>query len=340
MLHPLSQIGTPKIIVAMSGGVDSSVAAALLKRAGFNIKGVFLKLYDSPRFREGEKRAKKIAKMLKIPIRVLDLRKEFKKKVINYFLEDYRLGRTPNPCVVCNKEIKFKFLLKKAQEVGAGSVATGHYARLRQDKLLRAKDKEKDQSYFLWQLSQEQLKRVLFPVGGYTKEEVKTLARKFKLPVFEAPESQEVCFEFSLQQNPGPIRCATSEVAGLGRHQGLAFYTIGQRKGIKLAGGPFWVLDKNIKKNLLIVTKNEKDLYKKELIFEKANWISGKTPKFPIKVKAKIRYRHQPVRAILVSSRKLIFNRAQRAITPGQSVVFYCGQELLGGGIIKSVKRV
>ncbi len=324
----------PKVIVAISGGIDSSVAAALLKRAGFDVGGVFFRLYDSSRFRGGEKRAKKIAKILKIPIQILDLRKEFKEMVIDYFLKEYKAGRTPNPCVVCNKEIKFKFLLDRARVSGADLAATGHYARLKQGKLLRAKDKEKDQSYFLWQLSQEQLKRVLFPVGGYTKEEVKILARKFKLPVFEAPESQEVCFEFSLPQNPGPIRYAPPGGAHLGNHQGLAFYTIGQRKGIGLSEGPYWVLDKDLKKNLLIVTKNERDLYKKELTFKKANWISGKTPKTSLKIKAKIRYRHKPASAILYKN-KVIFTRPQRAITPGQSVVFYRGQALLGGGIIK-----
>lgn len=319
-----------KILVAMSGGVDSSVAAALLKRADFCIEGVFLKLFGSAKFKEGEARAKKVAKILGIPIRVLDLRKEFKKTVIDYFLREYAAGRTPNPCVVCNRKIKFSFLLN----LGADWVATGHYARSWRGKLLRAKDKEKDQSYFLWQLNQRQLEHVLFPVGNYIKKEVRGLAREFKLPVFEAAESQEVCFDFDIKQRPGKIVDPEGEV--LGRHQGLAFYTIGQRKGIGLPGGPFWVLDKDLKKNLLIVTGNEKDLYKRELVFEDVNWVSGKMPKLPRRIKAKIRYRHQPASAVITKKQQVVFDRPQRAITPGQSVVFYRNEELLGGGVIKS----
>ena len=308
----------------MSGGVDSSVAAALLKRAGFNVEGIFLKLYDSPRFKDGEKRAKKIAKILGIPLRILDSRKEFKKTVIGYFLREYKRGRTPNPCVICNKKIKFNF---------RGWLATGHYVRKVDSKLLRAKDKEKDQSYFLWMLNQKQLKRILFPVGNYTKAEVKKLARKFRLPVFAAPESQEICFTPPrIKQKRGRIVDTGGKI--LGQHQGLAFYTIGQRKGIGLSGGPYWVLDKDFKRDFLIVTKNEKDLYKKELICENVNWLSGKEPKLPLKVKAKIRYRHKPASAKIYKNHKVIFNQPQRAITPGQSVVFYRGQELLGGGII------
>ncbi len=326
-----SRIATAKIIVAMSGGVDSSVAAALLKRAGFNVSGVFMKLYDSPRFREAEKRAKRVAKVLKIPLRVLDLRKEFKKEVIDYFLTEYRLGRTPNPCVVCNRKIKFNF---------GGWMASGHYVRKVGSKLLQARDKEKDQSYFLWQLSRKQLKHILFPNGHYTKPEVRRLAKEFKLPVFEAPESQEVCFiqktteQFlsrHIKRKLGSIVDAKGKV--LGQHQGLSFYTIGQRKGIGLAGGPYWVLDKDLKKNLLTVTKKEKDLLRRELSFKNVNWLSGKAPKLPLKVKAKIRYRSS-LSPATVYKNKVIFNRPQRAITPGQSVVFYSGEEVLGGGVI------
>lgn len=335
-----------KIIVAMSGGVDSSVAAALLKRAGFEVIGVFMKLVDVPRFREGRKVARKVAKNLKIPFLVLDLRKEFQKRIINEFLKEYRTGRTPNPCVICNREIKFNFLFKKARKLNANYIATGHYAQLKQGKLLRGKDKEKDQSYFLWQLNQKQLKHILFPVGDHTKAQVRKLAKKFKLPVLTVPESMEICFiqtttnDFLagyIKQKAGKIIDGEGKI--IGQHQGLAFYTIGQRKGIRLSGGPYWVLDKNIKKNLLIVTRNENDLFKKELIAKKVNWISGKKPKLPLKIKAKIRYRHTAVSAIITKTLNpktyhLKFNRPQRAITPGQSVVFYKGQELLGGGII------
>lgn len=342
----------------MSGGVDSSVAVALLKRQGLDTQGVFLKLFNSDYFKESEKRAKKIAGILGIPFFVLDLRKEFKKKIIDYFIKELQQGKTPNPCVLCNKEIKFGILLDKILKKDADFLATGHYARLSKDyKLLTAKDKNKDQSYFLWMLNQKQLRHILFPIGNYKKEEVRNLAKKFKLPVFSSRESQEICFigkdlDNFLRKNfkikKGDIINTKGEI--IEEHQGLWFYTIGQRKAIGLSGGPYYVLDKNLKKNLLVVTKNEKDLYKKELIVKNVNWISGKEPRLPMKVKAKIRYRHKHSSAVLDCDRKtknyrLIFNKAQRAITPGQSVVFYSPaealakagkvQELLGGGIIE-----
>jgi len=388
----------PKVICAMSGGIDSSVAAALLKQAGYDVSGVFMKINDFSL--ESEKRARGVAKILKIPFLVSDLRKEFKKRIIDYFLEECERGVTPNPCVVCNKEIKFGLLLKKAISLDADFVATGHYARIRRGKdgihLLRAEDKNKDQSYFLWMLNQKQLRRILFPVGNYTRKEVERLARKFKLPVLGAKKSVEICFirttihpvkspvksfAFSkrkskilfnrgissktklfngvnyflkkyLRGKPGPVveqvHYGVNKIVG--EHQGLWFYTIGQRKGIGLPGGPYYVLDKDLKKNLLIVTKNERNLYTKELIAKNANWTSGKGPKLPLKVMAKIRYRHQSASATIYKIQntryKLLFNQPQRAITPGQSVVFYSprssqkamvwgkGEELLGGGII------
>jgi len=358
-----------KIFCAISGGIDSAVAVALLKKSGFKVKGVFMRLAESSNFLEAEKRAKRIAEILKIPFFVFDLRKEFKKKIIDYFLEDYKKGITPNPCVVCNKEIKFGLFLEMALKLGADFVATGHYARKKELKahnskvksyqLLRAKDKEKDQSYFLWMLNQEQLKRILFPIGNYKREEVENLARKFKLPVLKAKKSVEICFiettindflKKYLKEKPGKIVDTKGKV--IGQHRGLWFYTIGQRKGIGLSGGPYWVLDKNLKKNLLIVTKNEKDLLKRELICKNLNWISGKEPKLPLKIKAKIRYLSPLTSAIIkpafshlrkcanikrkakFKECKVIFEKPQRAITPGQSVVFYKGEEVLGGGII------
>ncbi len=351
-----------KVIIAMSGGVDSSVAAALLKRAGFNVIGVFMKFWTMPKKNgivgawnrccspEAEKRARKVAKILKIPFYVFNFEKEFKKRIVDYFLAGHKKGITPNPCVVCNKKIKFGLLLEKALTLDVDYVATGHYARLKQNKntihLLRGKDKEKDQSYFLWQLNQKQLKRILFPVGNYTKNQVRGLAKKFKLPVLSIPESMEICFientinnflSHYLKTKPGKIIDAEGKL--IGEHKGLHFYTIGQRKGIKLVGGPFYVFNKDLKKNLLMVTKNEKDLYEKELQAKNVNWISGKVPKFPLKIKAKIRYGHQSASAVITHSLKskvynLKFNNFQRAITPGQSVVFVKGQELLGGGII------
>jgi tRNA-specific 2-thiouridylase len=348
-----------KVIVAISGGVDSSVAAALLKRAGFQVSGVFMRLNDFSS--AAEKRARKVAGILKIPLYVLDLRKEFKKRIIDYFLKEYKAGRTPNPCVICNKEIKFGLFIEKALKSGADFVATGHYARLQNNRLLKGKDKNKDQSYFLWRLNRKQLKRILFPVGNYAKTETRRMARRFKLPVFEAPESREICFirtdiddflKKHLKERPGsitgeedkssssPLRFARVNKEGriLGRHQGLWFYTIGQRKGIGLAGGPYYVLNKNMKNNLLIVTKNRRDLYKKELIARDVNWVSGEKQKLLLKANVKIRYRSKAVPALIYKIRdtkyKIKFKKPQRAITPGQSVVFYKGQEVLGGGII------
>jgi len=358
----------PKIIVAMSGGVDSSVAAALLKRADFNVKGVFLKLYDSPQFRESETKAKKIAKILGIPFLSLDLRKEFKKKVVDYFLTEYQKGRTPNPCVKCNQKIKFGIFFKKALTSGADYIAAGHYARIKNQstkaklgarpssqlvessgaKLLTAKDREKDQSYFLYNLKQSQLKKILFPVGNYTKAKVKKLAKDFEIADLVRPESRDICFlkgkyqdffKKYLKLKPGPILNASGK--RIGQHQGLPLYTIGQRKEIEIAGAlPYYVLKSDFKNNTLIVTDNEKDLYKKELVAEKVNWISRRKPKLPLKIKAKIRYLHPAASAIIypklqTTNYKLLFNRPQRAITPGQSVVFYLGQEVLGGGIIR-----
>lgn len=370
-----------KIIVAMSGGVDSSVAAALLKKQGFDVVGVFMKFWaplrGSPRIyadsnadlrgynrccsSEAEKRARQVAKKLGIPFYVFNFEKEFKKKVVDYFLKTNKQGKTPNPCVVCNKEIKFGLLLEKALKLDADYVATGHYVRIKRASntqhpilntqyptpnthLLKSKDKEKDQSYFLWQLSQRQLSRVLFPIGDHTRKEVENLARKFKLPVLKAKKSVEICFiqttvndflKRHLKSKPGKIINKGGKVVG--QHEGLCFYTIGQRKGIKLPGGPYYVSDKDVKNNILIVTQNEKDLHKKELVAKDVKWTAGKTPKLPLKVAAKIRYRSQSVSATVHKGYKITFNKPQRAITPGQSIVFYKGEELIGGGTIDNI---
>jgi tRNA-uridine 2-sulfurtransferase len=352
-----------KVLVAMSGGIDSSVAAALLKKQGFNVAGVFMKFWTPLKDKrkggwnrccspESEVRARKVAKILKIPFYVFDFEKDFKKRIVDCFLKESKKGLTPNPCVNCNKKIKFGLFLEKALKIGADFIATGHYARKDKNirnknwKLLKAKDKEKDQSYFLWQLSQKQLKRVLFPIGDYTRAEVEKMAEKFKLPFKKVKKSQEICFvpetvEVFLKQyfrlNPGQI--INSGKKALGRHQGLWFYTIGQRKGIGLSGGPYFVLAKDLKKNILIITKKEKDLLKKELIAKNVSWVSGKKPKLPLRASAKIRYCYASASAVITEklknkSYKLIFAKPQRAITSGQSVVFYQREELLGGGII------
>lgn len=349
---------TQRIAVAMSGGVDSSVAAALLKRAGFDIVGVFMKFWSEgdPTVSsnrccssESEVKAREVARKLNIPFYVLNLEKEFKKKVVDYFLSAHKEGVTPNPCVVCNKEIKFGLLLEKASVWGASSVATGHYARKTFDsrrniyKLQKGTDKNKDQSYFLWKLDQKQLSRVIFPVGKYRKEEVRMMAKKMGLPVFKAPDSQEVCFipgevndflKEHLKANPGKI--VDENKKELGGHLGLHFYTIGQRRGMNLAGGPFFVLAKDFKNNRLIVTKNQKKLLQKEVKVSEVNWVSGDKPK-TVKAGVKIRYRSKQSQAVIKvrgSRAKIIFKEAQRTITSGQSAVFYRKEELLGGGII------
>lgn len=327
----------------MSGGVDSSVAAALLKKEGFQVEGIFMRLNDFSGV--SEKRAKKVAKILDIKFRVLDFRREFKKRIVDYFLKEYKEGRTPNPCVVCNKFIKFGGLLEQVKKIGVDFLATGHYVRWKDGKLFSAKDKNKDQSYFLWELNQDQLKYVLFPIGGYTRVQVENMAKDFKLPFSNVKKSMEVCFvpktteEFLkkyLKPKLGNIVDINNKI--IGRHKGLPLYTSGQRKGIGLSGGPFYVIDKNPRKNELIVSKNKKDLLKKEIFVKEINWILNKEPKFPLKVQVKIRYRTNSVPARIYKIHnnryKIIFTYPQRAATPGQSAVFYGEQELLGGGII------
>ena len=345
-----------RVMVAMSGGVDSSVAAALLKEAGdFEVIGVFMKLWSrsniNRRFWEpAEKRAQRIAQFLEIPLYTFNFEKEFKEKVIDCFLNRFREGATPNPCIVCNKEIKFGLLFEKGLHLRADFMATGHYVRIKEKKgvvsLLRGKDENKDQSYFLWNLSLAQLRNVMFPVGGYTKQEVRKLAKDFKLPIAEFPESQEICFvpqkitnflEKHLKTKRGEVvDYQTKKI--IGEHKGLWFYTIGQRKGIRLNRGPFYVVGKNLKKNQLIVSQNEKDLYKKEIILKNVNWLLKPRPKLPQKVRTKIRYRHKMALGVISQmpnrKYKLKFNKAQRAVTCGQSAVFYRRDRLLGGGII------
>lgn len=338
-----------KVVIAMSGGVDSSVAAALLKKSGYNLVGVFMKFWTAPGAKnwnrccslESETRARLVAQALGIPFYVLDFKKEFKKRIIDSFLTEFKAGRTPNPCVICNKQIKFGLLLEKAKALGADFIVTGHYAEIRNGKLFKGKDKIKDQSYFLWQLNQNQLKRILFPVGSYVKKQVREMAEKMDLPTAKTPESQEICFiqdnlndflKKNLKNKPGKIIDKRGKI--LGRHQGLYFYTIGQRKNIEIPQGPWYVVKKDIKNNALIVSRREKDVFKKEMILKSVNWISGKSPKFPFRASVKIRYQHPGCSATIVSRNKIVFDKAQRAITPGQSAVFYKNREVIGGGII------
>lgn len=353
--------GKIRVVCAMSGGVDSAVAAFLLKRAGFDVIGVFMKFWvddlgagEAPRANlccssDSQRRAELTCAKLGIPFYAKDFSQEFKQGVVDDFIEGSRAGLTPNPCAVCNKVIKFGCLWDYAKELGASYVATGHYARTKCNKagyieLLKGKDKDKDQSYYLWQLTQNELARIIFPLGSFTKPEVWAAARELVLPSSETPESQEACFapagtdEFLSKRfaaKPGNIK----DISGkkIGTHDGLWHYTIGQRKGIKLSGGPHYVVSKNKDKNDLIVSKKKSDLLKKELFLRKTNWISGIVPKLPLAVKAKIRSRSQAAAALIKKKKGslcLEFERPQPAITPGQSAVFYNGSRLLGGGFI------
>jgi tRNA-specific 2-thiouridylase len=315
--------------------VDSSAAAAILKQRGYDVVGIFMKFWSSgPENRccssESETRARLVAKKLNIPFYTLNLRKEFKQKVVDYFIKEQKRGLTPNPCVVCNRDIKFGLLFKKFPIGKNDFIATGHYVKLKKGRLHAAKDKVKDQSYFLWRLEKKMLKKALFPNGDFTKKEIRAIAKKNGLSVWGSAESQDVCFKVNFKIKPGKIIDKKSNVVG--KHKGLWFYTIGQRKGIGLAGGPYYVLRKNIKNNTLIVTKKEKDLFSKDLKFRQANWIFKK-PDFPLMVKAKIRYQHKASPAVLYKDR-VVFTRPEKAATPGQSVVFYVKDELIGGGVI------
>lgn len=356
-----------RVVVAMSGGVDSSVAAALLKKQGYDVIGVFMRFWQEGSGGRNtccsagaEQAARNVAAKLGIPFYVLRLEAEFKKSVVDYFLAEEKRARTPNPCVACNKKIKFGLLFNKAMALGADYIATGHYARIVQKsrskiknsnqklqvfKLFCAKDKDKDQSYFLYTLSQNQLRRVLFPLGDYTKDEVYQLAKKWKLP-YRRDESFDLCFIARGRENflkkylkPKSGKIMSLKQEELGEHPGLAYYTIGQRKNILLERGPWWVVKKDGKKNILSVSDNEMDLYSRELSAGQINWIGGREPKFPAKVMAKIRYKSEEAEAQIDAIKTgiaLKFKKPQRAITPGQSVVFYGKNgEVLGGGIIQ-----
>lgn len=388
-----------KVALGMSGGVDSSVAAKLLLEQGYEVVGFMMKLWPGSEAKcdrdnaccdiDGLQDAKRIASILEIPFYVVDVREKFKTEVADYFIEEYKNLRTPNPCVKCNEKIKFGWLLDFAKKTGCDYLATGHYARIASDlsftnshlslnekmkngqingkwkmengkfHLLKGKDPLKDQSYFLYRLSQEQLSKIIFPTGEYTKTQVRSMAKKWNLPVHEKKESQEICFvqekdyrEFLKKNIPedyfksGDIVDLSGNVVG--KHDGLINYTIGQRRGIeqnvKLEGKdkePLYAIGFNLKENRLIVGKDQ-EVYADSLALSELNFI-GEAAKNKLiegkKIKIKIRYRHPEVSVknlhfhhdgtVLVN-----FEELQRAITPGQSAVFYSGDEVLGGGVI------
>ncbi len=337
-----------KVLIGLSGGVDSAVSAKILLEKGYEVEGAFMDLVDNPGFEKGRQAAEVIAKTLGIPFQVFNFKKLFAEKVITPSLNDYQAGLTPNPCVFCNHRIKFGLFLDKAQEEGFDFVATGHYVQKISAgslwQLWQAKDKNKDQSYFLWWLDQERLPRILFPLGLLLRSEVESLSKQWKLHQFVRPTSQELCFvknkmgEFlkkRLGEKPGEIVTKTGEV--IGQHQGLWFYTIGQRHNLNLAGGPFYVIGKETKTNRLIVSLLKSDLEKKQFVCQQVNWISGQEPTFPYHGQVKVRYQSAPKTAIITKKgKKYLCQSEQTAVTPGQSAVVYQGREMIGGGLIEN----
>jgi tRNA-specific 2-thiouridylase len=345
-----------KIVVAMSGGIDSSLAAALLKEEGHDIIGITLQMLPSGRHgSQAETDAKHVARRLGIPHYLLDFRDIFARQVIDDFCREYRRGRTPNPCIRCNRYIKFGALWDRAREMGADYITTGHHARVEQDEatgtylLKKGIDIQKDQSYFLCQLTREQLSHAMFPIGNLTKEKVRKIADKMNLPVADKPESQEICFipdddyaEFlkgymPQAARPGPIINETGNT--LGEHRGILSYTIGQRRGLGVAASePLYVTAIEPERNAVVVGTKEQT-YRRELVASTLNWIADK-PGFPIRVKARVRYRHPEAEALVNTmddgSVLVKFDEPQMAITPGQAVVFYDGDTVLGGGTINS----
>lgn len=384
------------VILGMSGGIDSSVALFLLKKQGFRVIGLSLKFgfWENTKNELKEniccsnksiERARRICQKYDVPHFTIDYSQEFQKKVINYFIKDLRHNRTPNPCLFCNRDVKISALLAFAKEKKAQYIATGHYAKIKKTskgyQLLKAKDKRKDQSYFLSLLSQAQVSKLILPLGDYLKKDVYAIAKKEGIEV--APkESQDLCFvgdksmpDFLKEEvglKPGKILDTQGNV--LGEHQGLHFYTRGQRKGIKLPNGPFWVIDFDKKNNSLIVTNDSESLklFNREVVLSNVNFVSGNAPKKALEVEAKVRYRQPLAKAILKSgnisrlsrdslsrgltsgngsenatkakltfgsptseSWRLVFDEPQKAVTPGQIAVFYRGEICLGGGIIQ-----
>ena len=337
-----------KVVVGMSGGVDSSVAAILLKEQGYEVIGItfaFTEDFDPTD-------AIKISKKLNIEHHIIDYKELFKNKVINRFINDYKSGITPNPCILCNREVKFNFLYQQMLEFNCDYIATGHYAKIIDGSLFKSRDLKKDQTYFLAQLTKEQLSRLILPLEGITKDEVREIARKYDLELADKKDSTDVCFittnfkEYINNQlkniNGDVIDVKTGKK--IGEHAGLTQYTIGQRKGLNLGGNAerIYVVGKNLNENVLYVASGDDNEYliSTSAIIEKVNWPSDKKP---IKCAAKFRY-HQPDNEVeleyLEDGNILVkYSQGVKAVTPGQACVFYLGEECLGGGIIKEVQK-
>lgn len=350
------------VAVALSGGLDSAVAAALLKKENYSVTGIHFRTgYEllpgnstlAGSLSRVNSRAQGAAEQIGIPIEVIDCSEAFEREVVRYFADTYLSAQTPNPCMVCNQRIKFGLVLETAKALGASTLATGHYARIRQEAngrfcLLKGLDQDKDQSYFLALLSQQQLSQAMFPLGTYTKKEVRKMAKGLGLTSCTEGESQELCFvrhpsykDFlsgleEFHGKPGQIVNTRGEI--LGRHKGLHAYTVGQRRGISIPGPiPYYVIRLDKEQNRLVIGYKS-ELAAGECVVTHINWIKGEPPDKPISVRTRIRYRHQEAESILTPldhySATIRFSRAQYAITPGQAAVFYKGEQVLGGGWI------
>ena len=334
-----------KVLVGMSGGVDSSVCAHILQKKGYEVVGLTLDVLGCKDNNCDD--AKKVCDRLGIKHIVLNLKEEFDEKIIKYFVNEYIQGRTPNPCVLCNREFKFEKMIAEADRLGTQDVATGHYVRMmnKNDRyiLQKAKDRTKDQSYVLYRLSQEQLVRCIFPLGNYTKKQIRDIAKELGFENSDKADSQDICFvkdgDYSSlihpQQNTkGEIVDVEGNV--IGEHEGIYNYTIGQRKGIKISSKrPLYVVRIDKEKNRVVVG-DRKDIYSNKLIAKDINWIE--IPKNKMLIRARIRYHSKEAWAIIENKKDSVivkFLKPQRAITPGQSVVFYKGNNLIGGGIIQ-----
>ena len=357
------------IYVGMSGGVDSSVAALLLKQQGFDVHGLFMKNWEGDdtddycAAEEDLSDAQKVCDVLGIDLQGVNFSDQYWERVFEYFLQEYSAGRTPNPDILCNKEIKFKAFLDYALDQGAERIATGHYARIRYEeglyKLIKGRDHNKDQTYFLYTLGQEQLAKSLFPVGELEKSEVRRIAEENKLITFDKKDSTGICFigerDFKsflqryLPAQPGEMQTSDGQVVGL--HDGLMYYTLGQRQGLGIGGlkgfddTPWYVADKDLDNNILIVVQGNDHplLYQKECFATDMHWVRGDVSSLSFSCSAKTRYRQQDANCLVKyqESKKtwhITFDEAQWAITPGQAIVFYQGEECLGGGTILTNK--